>query len=588
MGQGHSSAGGGSQATEPPVKRDYYELLGVERQATDDEYDHRLRLLVPGHYTDVYRLKKAYRRKALELHPDRNYGNVEEATKLFAEIQSAYEVLSDPQERAWYDSHRDVLLRGETPGEDGEEYSYDVRMTTSEEVLKLMMKFNGRLSFNDSPSGFYGGLNEFFEKLAREEDIACQWEDLEPVDYPSFGHKEDDFVDVVRPFYAIWNGFATRKTYSWKDKYRLSDAPDRRVRRLMEKENKHLREDAVRQFNDAVRSLVAFVRKRDPRYQENVQSEAERQKTLREAAKAQAARSRAANLAQMEQHVIPDWAKSQQPEDDPFSEEEEEEESDKEHIECVVCNKTFKSEKQFEAHEKSKKHIKLLKQLKREMKHEDTMIDMEGDPKDEERTLSDNEIEHQPEADTIELPPEIQTPTDTIQKRANVNSQLTDSESDDNRPSPLKPPPKDPMIISQPSSPTASPPSPPLSDLSEEDSDYAPRAHVASRLVSSLSLSEDIESSSSPAPTSKLGKAKKKRAKKAAATAAAEQTQKGTGSKTAEGNLACTICGEEFPSKTKLFTHVREQGHAALKSVVDGSGNGGGGAGGAKKKGKKR
>src|SRR5271155_4488774 len=109
MGQRQSSDASTPQEAEQ-TKTDYYELLGVDRQASEDE------------------IKKAYRRKALELHPDRNYGNVESATKLFAEIQSAYEVLSDPQERAWYDSHRDVLLRGEGGLQ---EFSYNIRMTTA-------------------------------------------------------------------------------------------------------------------------------------------------------------------------------------------------------------------------------------------------------------------------------------------------------------------------------------------------------------------------------------------------------------------------------------------------------------------------
>lgn len=54
----------------------YYELLGVSSSATDLE------------------LKKAYRRRALELHPDKNPSRVQEATALFTEIQQAYEVLS--------------------------------------------------------------------------------------------------------------------------------------------------------------------------------------------------------------------------------------------------------------------------------------------------------------------------------------------------------------------------------------------------------------------------------------------------------------------------------------------------------------
>ena len=292
MGQRQSSEDTSTPQEAGHTKTDYYELLGVDRQATEDE------------------IKKAYRRKALELHPDRNYGNVESATQLFAEIQSAYEVLSDPQERAWYDSHRDVLLRGEQGGRGtAAEFSYNIRMTTAGEVLKFMMKFSSRMEFTDSPSGFYGGLHDFFKQLAREEEIACQWEEVQPAEYPEFGHKDDDYEAVVRPFYASWNGFATRKSYSWKDVYRLSEAPDRRVRRLMERENKRHREEAIQEYNDAVRSLIAFVRKRDSRYQENQKSEAERQKILRDASAAQKARSRSARqarLEEMDRAAIPD------------------------------------------------------------------------------------------------------------------------------------------------------------------------------------------------------------------------------------------------------------------------------------------
>jgi molecular chaperone DnaJ len=74
-------------------KRDYYEVLGVARSATDDE------------------LKKAFRRLAMKHHPDRNPGD-HACEEQFKEAKQAYEVLADKQKRAMYDQHGHAAFEG--------------------------------------------------------------------------------------------------------------------------------------------------------------------------------------------------------------------------------------------------------------------------------------------------------------------------------------------------------------------------------------------------------------------------------------------------------------------------------------------
>ncbi len=87
------------------TKRDYYETLGVPKNASDDE------------------IKKAYRKLAMKHHPDRNHGDTsKDAEAKFKEVKEAYEMLSDGQKRAAYDQYGhagvDPNMRG-GPGAEG-------------------------------------------------------------------------------------------------------------------------------------------------------------------------------------------------------------------------------------------------------------------------------------------------------------------------------------------------------------------------------------------------------------------------------------------------------------------------------------
>ena len=79
------------------TKRDYYEILGVQKSASADE------------------IKKAYRKKAIEYHPDKNPGN-KEAEEKFKEAAEAYEVLSDQQKRQRYDQFGHAGVNGSAGG----------------------------------------------------------------------------------------------------------------------------------------------------------------------------------------------------------------------------------------------------------------------------------------------------------------------------------------------------------------------------------------------------------------------------------------------------------------------------------------
>jgi DnaJ family protein C protein 3 len=86
----HESLGKAEKALKMSKRKDWYKILGISRTASISE------------------IKKAYKKLALQWHPDKNVGNREEAENKFREIAAAYEILGDDDKRARFDRGEDL------------------------------------------------------------------------------------------------------------------------------------------------------------------------------------------------------------------------------------------------------------------------------------------------------------------------------------------------------------------------------------------------------------------------------------------------------------------------------------------------
>ena len=123
-------------------QKDYYEVLGVKKDATKDE------------------IRKAYKKLALRWHPDKNPDNKKEAEEKFKEIAEAYSVLSDPDKRREYDNR-------DSPNFQGFEFN-----TTNFDPFSMFNDF-----FKDDPFGSFGnfgfgkdkfGMNNHHSNIEKE------------------------------------------------------------------------------------------------------------------------------------------------------------------------------------------------------------------------------------------------------------------------------------------------------------------------------------------------------------------------------------------------------------------------------------
>lgn len=349
----------------------HYEILDISREADDNE------------------IKTAYRKLALKWHPDKNLENTEYAKEQFQLVQQAYEVLSDRQERAWYDKHREQILRGSDS--EYQDNNLDVFQYFTTTCFK---------GYGDDEKGFYHIYGKVFEQLAKEDS-----DYIDENSIPIFGNSKSDYEDVAL-FYDYWMSYSTKKSYVWLDPHNVKDAPNRKIFKLIEKENDKVRQKARRERNEEVRNLVAFVRKRDKRVQAHIKELEEKKVVNREKQKIISNQKRLERIKQLnESSEQAEWMKF----DNVKSELEEiekklaaefgddvsdfDEDSDIEELNnlyCVACNKIFKTPKAFKNHESSKKHRENMENLREVVLSEDLDEHLYNSDEQEQYTSNSN------------------------------------------------------------------------------------------------------------------------------------------------------------------------------------------------------
>lgn len=357
----------------PPVEgltECLYDTLGVERTVDPDK------------------LKIAYRKMAMKWHPDKiqqsgagaSPDDYQKATERFQMINRAYEVLSDPVERTWYDSHRERILNASSS-------SNSANAAPGEFDLNLWPYFSPSAfsGFGETGNGFYSVYSEVFKKVHMQEQVFGRMYGNGDVSAaPELGGKDTPYQNVYS-FYRYWQGFSTVKDFAWCDKYDVLQAPNRKVRRLMDEENNKVRKRERKEFNNSVRQLASFVKKRDKRV---IEKQLELQMIQKQKEQERKARQLALEKEKQEQirlYKEQAWTVPSDQEEEEWDSDEDSDydgtaklEKTTEELECMICSKRFKSVKQLQNHERSKKHLENLAALKGAFRNDDEQVERLG------------------------------------------------------------------------------------------------------------------------------------------------------------------------------------------------------------------
>ncbi|KAJ7479511.1 hypothetical protein FB451DRAFT_1239134 [Mycena latifolia] len=301
---------------------DLYAILEVSESATAEE------------------IKRAYRKKALVHHPDKNQDDVEGATRRFNRVLEAYETLSDNNKRYHYDLTREVKVDSEPatksppPFAPPGGWNEEIRETAAPQKswsewlfgspgpgVYIKARFNPetyaannqscgpgitpltiyefveslpRWSYMDDND--FKSIGNFFVCLAHDEKLWRPFHDI-LLEYPRFGSRcsvwtldnwdpdTSSLPHEAAPFYAFWSTFKTLKTFEWVGPYRCGPCPSPREERLCRKANRPYQAEARATYNEMIQQLVIALKSRDPRYREYLEMRRRRQSTAQDSAR---------------------------------------------------------------------------------------------------------------------------------------------------------------------------------------------------------------------------------------------------------------------------------------------------------------
>ena len=198
---------------------------------------------------------------------------------------------------------------------------------------------------------FYTVYGELFAKLDKEEED----EEEVGVEHRSaslFGD-ENSTKEEVYAFYKEWESFSSLKKFTYVDEYDPREAPNRRIKRLIENDNNRARARERTKFNDRVHDLVMHVRSKDPRY-EAFQAEDQAVREARRREQEEERRAKREEDAEKLRAYREELAEFYRKEEEEAEMRGDFEEVIEEEFRCQMCKKSFKKEGQFNNHIRSK------------------------------------------------------------------------------------------------------------------------------------------------------------------------------------------------------------------------------------------